>query len=70
MTVQAANARLAAAIEAEARGDFAAAARDFTLAAEQFVGVWWAMHRNTNSPDAANARRDAVRCIRLRDAGD
>ena len=66
--LEAANARRAEAEAAEAAGDYAAAARDYTLAAEQLVKVWWQMHRDVNSPDAANMRRKAIEMIRKRDA--
>lgn len=66
--LEAANARRTEAEAAMARGDYAAAARNYALATEQLVNVWWAMHGTTNSPDAANMRRKAVAAIRLRDA--
>jgi hypothetical protein len=66
--LQAGNARRAEAEAAMAAGNYAAAARDFTLAAEQFEKVWWEMHRTTNSPDAQGMRTAARKAIQLRDA--
>ena len=66
--LQAGNARRAEAEAALNSGDYAAAARDFTLAAEQFEKVWWAMHGTTKSPDAQNMRNAARAAIQLRDA--
>ena len=68
--LEAARAR---AIEAQAawdRGDYAAAARDWTKAAEHLDNVWWQMHRRTGSPDAANMRRSARAAIIRRDAAE
>jgi hypothetical protein len=66
--LEAGNARRAEAEAAMAAGNYAAAARDFTIAAEQFEKVWWEMHRSTNSPDAQGMRAAAIKAIRLRDA--
>lgn len=66
------EAALARTSEAEAawlNGDYAAAARDFTLAAEQFEAIWHEMHGERGaSPDAGNARRQAREAIQRRDA--
>lgn len=66
--IEAARARATEAQAAWNRGDFAAAARDWTKAAEHLESVWWQMHQNTNSPDAANMRRSARAAIIRRDA--
>lgn len=66
--IQAANARATEADNAMARGDYAAAARGYTLAAEQLEAIWWGMHRSTKSPDAQNMRRLASLAIKQRDA--
>ena len=66
--IQAANARVNEADTAMARGDFAAAARDYTLAADQLEAIWWEMHRSTNSPDAKNMRKLASIAIKQRNA--
>lgn len=63
--LEAANNRRAEAEAAMAAGDFAAAARDFTLAAEQLEAIWWEMHRSTKSPDAQNMRREASKANRM-----
>jgi hypothetical protein len=65
--LEAANARAAEAQAAWDRADYAAAARDWTKAAEHLENVWWAMHRTTKSPDAANMRRNARAAIIRRD---
>jgi len=66
--IQAANARATEADAAMQRGDFAAAARGYTHAAEQLEAIWWEMHRTTKSPDAQNMRHLAIFAIRQRDA--
>ena len=65
--LEAGNARRAEADVAMMAGDYAEAARCYTLAAEQFEKVWWDMHRSTNSPDAQGMRTAARKAIRLRD---
>lgn len=65
--IEAANARTAEAEAAMQRKDYAAAARDYTLAAEQLEAIWHQMHGTTKSPDAANMRRAASRAVALRD---
>jgi hypothetical protein len=66
--LEAARARATEAQAAWNAGDYAAAARDWTKAAEHLENVWWQMHRTTNSPDAANMRRAARAAIIRRDA--
>jgi len=66
--LEAANARSAEAELAWSKGDYAAAARDFTLAAEQFEHIWHEMHKQQGtSPDAGNMRRRAREAILRRD---
>jgi hypothetical protein len=67
--IEAANARATEAKQAWDRGDYAEAARDYTLAAEQLEAIWHGMHggRGT-SPDAGNMRREARAAILRRDA--
>jgi hypothetical protein len=67
--LDAANARKTEADAAFKAGNYAAAARDYTLAAEQLEAIWWEMHGERGaSPDAQNMRRAAREAIRRRDA--
>lgn len=67
--IDAANARTAEGEAAWTAGDYAAAARDFTLAAEQLEAIWHDMHGHRGaSPDAGNMRRRAREAIQRRDA--
>jgi hypothetical protein len=66
--IEAANDRTAEGDAAMTRGDYAAAARAYTHAAEQLEAIWWDMHRERgNSPDAQNMRRKAREAIQRRD---
>jgi len=65
--LEAGNARRAEAYASMNAGDYAAAARGYTHAAEQFERVWWEMHRTTKSPDAQIMRQEASKAIRARD---
>lgn len=67
-SLESGNARRAEAEAEMSAGNYAAAARYFTQAAEQFEKVWWEMHRSTKSPDAQGMRTAAIKAIRLRDA--
>lgn len=65
---KAAAARAAEAQAAFDAGDYAAAARDFTLAAEQLEAIWHEMHGERGaSPDAGIMRRSAREAIQRRD---
>lgn len=66
--LEAGNARRMEAEAAMAAGDYHAAARDYTLAAEQFEKVWWQMHGTTASPDARSMRQMARVAIQKRNA--
>jgi hypothetical protein len=66
--IQVANDRAREADNAMSRGDYVAAARNYTHAAEQLEAIWWAMHRSTKSPEAQNMRSLANIAIKQRDA--
>lgn len=69
-----AKAAAARASEAQAAfdaGEYASAARDFTLAAEQFEAIWHEMHGERGaSPDAGIMRRAAREAGLRRDAAE
>jgi hypothetical protein len=69
--IEAANARAAEGEAAWTAGDYGAAARDFTLAAEQFEAIWHEMHGHRGaSPDAGHMRRRAREAVQRRDAAE
>jgi hypothetical protein len=67
---QAARLRQAEAEKAWHDGDYAAAARNFTLAAEQLEAAWNEERQDGTSPAAAHMRACASEAIKRRDMQD